>query len=150
MLGLQLSISSASGTLSLIDVLVCPIIKKSLLYVSKLCDDQNCGVFFDANDIYVIDLDKLTVVAKGPRSNGLYRLENRGFEVNFSDRQVVASEAVWHYRLGHSNPKTLQQFSSSKEIMMNKSRTTPLCGPCQMWKSSILQFFLQFQMYLSL
>lgn len=93
---------------------------------------------------------QLTVVAKGPRSNGLYRLENRGFEVNFSDRQVVASEAVWHYRLGHSNPKILQQFSSSKEIMMNKSRTTPLCGPCQMWKSSILQFFLQFQMYLSL
>lgn len=67
------AISSSSCTLSLTDVLVCPVIKKSLLYVSKLCDDQNYGVFFDANDIYVIDLDKLRVVAKGPRSNGLYR-----------------------------------------------------------------------------
>lgn len=35
------TITSALGTISLTDVLVCP--DKTLLYDSKLCDDQHCG-----------------------------------------------------------------------------------------------------------
>lgn len=61
------TISSASGNVVLNEVLVCPTIQKSLLSVSKLCDDYSCGVFFDANSVYLIDLQKEKVVLKGPR-----------------------------------------------------------------------------------
>ena len=135
------TISSAAGTVTLNEVLVCPDIKKSLLSVSKLCEDYHCGVFFDAKQVYLIDLEKGKVVTKGPRSKGLYMLKSSEFEVYFSDRQKAASQAVWHLRLGHSNSRVLQQLQTSKEIQVNKSRSNPVCQPCQMGKSSRLQFF---------
>ena len=52
------NISSQTGNIHLNDVLVCPSMKKSLLSVSNLCDDYLCGVFFDANGVYMIDLLK--------------------------------------------------------------------------------------------
>lgn len=42
-------ITTPQGSIPLLDVLVCPAIQKSLLSISKLCDDYPCGVFFDAN-----------------------------------------------------------------------------------------------------
>lgn len=90
------TITSSSGNIPLNEVLICPDIKKSLLSVSRLCDDYPCGVFFDANFVYIIDLLKEKVVAKGPRNKGLYLLKNEGFAALFSDRQVSASEELWH------------------------------------------------------
>lgn len=132
---------SQTGKLPLNDVLVCPSMQKFLLSVSKLCDDYPCGVFFDANSVYVIDLLEQKVVTKGPRSKGLYVLKDTQVEVHFSNRQVAASETVWHHRLGHSNPKVLQLLNNHKEIIINKNRTTSICEPCQMGKSSSLPFF---------
>ena len=62
------NITSGSGTIPLKEVLVCPDIKKSLLSVSKLCDDYPCGVYFDAHNVSVIDLQTQKVVSKGPRT----------------------------------------------------------------------------------
>lgn len=59
-------ITTPQGNIPLLDVLVCPGIQKSLLSISKLCDDLPCGVFFDANWVYVIDLRTQRVVTKGP------------------------------------------------------------------------------------
>ena len=42
-------ITTPQGSIPLLDVLVCPATQKSLLSISKLCDDYPCGVFFDAN-----------------------------------------------------------------------------------------------------
>lgn len=42
-------ITTPQGSIPLLDVLVCPTIQKSLLSISKLCDDYPCGVFFDAD-----------------------------------------------------------------------------------------------------
>ena len=134
------TITSSSGNIPLNDVVVCPEIKKSLISVSKLCEDYPCGVYFDVNVVYVIDLTHQRVVAKGPRVKGLYTLKNNEVEAFFSNRQVAASEAVWHKRLGHSNFKVLQQLQACKDIFINKNRTTPLCEPCQMGKSSRLMF----------
>lgn len=134
------AITTPAGTITLNEVLVCPDIKKSLLSVSKLCDDYPCGVYFDVNHVYVIDIPNQRVIAKGPRSKGLYQLKSNEIEVLFSNRQVSASEEVWHSRLGHTNSKTLQQLQSSKAIFINKSNKKSLCQPCQMSKSSRLQF----------
>lgn len=135
------TISSASGNVVLNEVLVCPTIQKSLLSVSKLCDDYPCGVFFDANSVYLIDLQKEKVVLKGPRSKGLYMLKNQEFEAFFSDINVSASEDTWHLRLGHSSSGVLQHLKSSNAIVVNKGQTSPLCESCQMGKSSRLKFF---------
>ncbi|CAA7042354.1 unnamed protein product [Microthlaspi erraticum] len=134
------NITSATGTLSLNDVLVCPEIHKSLLSMSKLCDDLPCGVWFDSHKIYVVDINTQKVVARGPRVKGLYTLEDQKFAALYSNRQCSASEDTWHHRLGHSNFKVLQRLQTSKEIVLNKSRTILICEPCQMGKSSRLQF----------
>ena len=67
-------------------------------------------------------------------------LKSDEFAAFYSSRHVAVSEAVWHHRLGHSNLRILQHLQASKEIKVNKSRTSPICEPCQMGKSSRLQF----------
>ena len=134
------TISSPSGTIRLNDVLVCPKIQKSLLSVSKLCDDYPCGVYFDANKVCVIDINTQKVVARGPRNNGLYVLKDCGFAAFYSNRHCATSEDIWHHRLGHCNSQILQQLKTTKEIDVNKSRTSTICEPCQMGKNSRLQF----------
>ena len=135
------TISSSSGTISLNEVLMCPNFQKSLLSVSKLCEDFPCGIFFDTNCVYLIDLLKEKVVAKGTRNKGLYLLKSEEFAAHFSDRQVATSEDLWHLRLGHANFKILQQLKLSREISVNRSRSSLVCEPCQMGKSNKLQFF---------
>lgn len=68
-------------------------------------------------------------------------LKNPEVRAYFSYRHVSTPEDIWHLRLGHSNSKVLQQLRSSMEIVINKSKTTPVCEPCQMGKSHHLQFF---------
>lgn len=101
-----------------------------------------CGVFFDADHVYVIDLQKQRVVSKGPQNKGLSVSKDHVLEVYFSNMNVAASEELWHHRFAHSNSSVLQQLRISKEIEVNKTRSFPVCQPCRMGKSSRLQFFL--------
>lgn len=96
-------INTPQGSIPLLDVLVCPDIQKSLLSISKLCDDYPCGVFFDSKWVYVIDLQTQRVVTKGPRHENLYVLMNSEFVAFYSNRQVTTSDSVWHRRLAHAN-----------------------------------------------
>ncbi|CAA7040242.1 unnamed protein product [Microthlaspi erraticum] len=135
------ALASPNGMIPLNDVLVCPAIKKSLLSVTKLCDDYPCGVYFDSTKVCIIDLPTQKVVTRGRRRDSLYVLEDPSFQVFFSNRHCAASEATWHHRLGHSNVKILQHLKNSKEIVINKSGSSSICEPCQMGKSNRLQFF---------
>lgn len=114
--------------------------QKSLLSVSKLCEDYPCGVYFDDNVVYVIDLDTQKMVTKGPRREGLYVLENLKFVAFYSNWQCVTSDMVWHQRLGHANFQILQLLKNSKAISINKISTSLVCEPCQMENSSQLPF----------
>lgn len=137
------TLTTRTGSIPLNDVLICPSMQKSLLSISKLCDDYPCGVFFDSNDVYVIDLDTQKVVTTGPRREGLYVLEKKEFVAYYSNRQCAASDMIWHQRLGHTNFQILQLLKHIKAIIVNKSSTSPVCGPCQMGKSSQLPFLFQ-------
>lgn len=57
------AITTPSSNINFNEVLVCPDIKKSLLSVSKLCEDYPCGIFFDVNHVYVIDIPHQKVIA---------------------------------------------------------------------------------------
>jgi len=134
------SLPSTSGNLPLKDVLVCPDIAKSLLSVSKLTKDYPCSFTFDANGVLVKDKATSKVLTMGSStSDGLYKLENPKFQMFYSTRQVKASDAVWHMRLGHPNPQVLQLLSLSKAIKINKS-TNAACESCRLGKSSRLPF----------
>lgn len=50
-------ITIPQGNIPLLDVPVYPNIQKSLMSISKLCDDFPCGIFFDAKWVYVINLN---------------------------------------------------------------------------------------------
>ncbi|KAL1218709.1 Retrovirus-related Pol polyprotein from transposon RE1 [Cardamine amara subsp. amara] len=134
-------LNTTSGSIPLSDVLVCPSMQKSLLSVSKLCEDYPCGVFFDANHVYIIDLNTQKVVTRGPRRDNLYVLENAKFAAFYSNRQIATSDMIWHQRLGHANFQILQLLKNNKAISINKSSTTFICEPCQMGKSSQLPFY---------
>ena len=86
--------------------------------------------------------DKATkrLLLQGPHTNGLYSLQSSPARVFFSNRQISASDEVWHMRLGHPNPTVLQQLSANKAIFINKSSKS-VCEACQLGKSSRLPFF---------
>ena len=65
----NLSVSTSSIPLN--EILVCPSVQKSLLSVSKLCEDYPCGVFFDAKKVCIMDIQTMKVLTQGPRRNGL-------------------------------------------------------------------------------
>lgn len=99
--------------------------------MSKLCDDVEFTLMLIRCALLTWELRKWC-----PRV-----LENKDCVAFNTQRQVVASEATWHYRLPHTDLKVLQKLHFSKVININKSRTTTLCEPCQMGKRTRLQFF---------
>lgn len=104
------SLATPTGsTIPLDDIFVCPSVTKSFLSVSKLCDDYPCGVFFDVNCVYIIDLQTQQVLTNGPRCEGLYVLQNLAHKVLYSTRQVAASEIIWYQRFEYSNSATSQK-----------------------------------------
>ena len=96
------TIQTASGTIPLLDVLVCPDITKSLLSVSKLTDDYPCEFTFDATTVCIKDKGSNRVLTQGNKTKGLYRLDELQFLAFYSSRQQSASDRVWHKRLGAS------------------------------------------------
>lgn len=69
-------LASTSGTLPLKDVLVCPDITKSLLYVSKLTKHYPCSFDFDSDGVCIKDKGSKKVLNRGNTSEGLYRLQS--------------------------------------------------------------------------
>ncbi|KAL0788033.1 hypothetical protein Bca101_004279 [Brassica carinata] len=136
------NLSVSTGSLPLNNVMVCPSVQKPLLSVSKLCEDYPSGVFFDANKVYILDLQKMNVLTKGPWRNGLYVLENDNYRAFYSSRQQAADDYFWHHRLGHASSSILQHLQSNKAIFCNKLNSELVCEPCQMGKSMSLPFLV--------
>lgn len=72
------TLTTTTGSIPLSDILVCTSMKQSLLSVSKLCDDYSCRVYFDANVVYIIDLQTQKVVTEGHEIRGYIRIEESG------------------------------------------------------------------------
>lgn len=109
----SIAIHTPQCTLPLDDVLVFPSITKSLLYVSKLTD-YPCEFTFDAESVCVKDKGTKQVIAQGRRHKDLYMLKNNKFQAFYSSRQQVASDEVWHQRLGHPHKEILQLLVRNK------------------------------------
>ena len=134
------SLASTSGMIPVSDVLVCPKIAKSLLSVSKITSDYPCSVDFDCDNVRIYDKATKRLLLQGPHTSGLYSLQSSPPQVFYSNRQISASDELWHQRLGHPNPLVLQQLSTNKAIFISKSSKT-ICEACHLGKSSRLPFF---------
>lgn len=132
-------LSGDGGNIPLLNVLVCPGITKSLLYVSKLTSDYPCAIEFDCDGVIVKDKQTQQLLTRGSRHKDLYMLENSKFMAYYSTRQQATSDEVWHMRLGHPHKEILQQLSSTKAIVINKL-SSQLCDACRLGKSTRLPF----------
>ncbi|KAI3458706.1 hypothetical protein Pfo_015369 [Paulownia fortunei] len=71
-------LNSSHGKVLLNNVLVVPKIKKNLLSINKLVDDNFCTITFDSNK-FVIKDQKNQILVKGHREGDLYALEGGQF-----------------------------------------------------------------------
>lgn len=129
----SIALPTLQGTLPLEDVLVCPNITKSLLYVSKLTTDYPCFFTFDSDSVRVKDKRTNKLLTQGSRHKDLYMLENSQFVAFYSKRQQATSDEVWHQRIGHPYNEILQLLARNKAIVLNKT-SSHLCDACQLGK----------------
>lgn len=78
-------------------------IKKKLLSVRKLCEDNDFSVTFNKSDVYIKDCKIDDVVLAGEVADGLYQIQ-----ILFLD--------VWHARLGHCNKKITRKIVSDSSL----------------------------------
>ncbi|KAK2991664.1 hypothetical protein RJ640_028939 [Escallonia rubra] len=96
-----------SKDLTLQNVLVVPQIKKNLLSVSQLTSQFPYIFEFSSDGFVIKHRETRKEIASGSRSGGLYALDQCGGEIFFSNRFTVASDEVWHQRLGHPHYRTV-------------------------------------------
>lgn len=128
--------SSKHKSLNFHNVLYVPNITKNLLNVSKLVDDNNILVEFDANYCFV--KDKLTgkEILRGTLKEGLYQL--LGIEKDSSS--YVSAKESWHRRLGHKNNKVLDKVLKSCNVKLSPSDHFSFCEVYQYGKMHLLSF----------
>ena len=85
------------------NVVYVPGIKKNLISVSTITD-QNLKVEFFKNYCIVKDLlDQYKTLAKGVRVGGLYKLDVTSKEHYALTSAIMPTESLWHQRYGHIN-----------------------------------------------
>lgn len=72
----SISMQLTQGTLPFKDFLVCHVITKSLLSISKLTSDYPCEITFDFESVFVTDKVTKQVIIQGRRHNDLYKLKD--------------------------------------------------------------------------
>ena len=131
-------LKTTQGKLHLNNVLVVPKLKKNLLSVSQLIDDNSCTFEFNKNG-FVIKDQTHQILAKGHKKGSLYALEGGKIEALATVKE--ASSEVWHARLGHPNFKFLQILENKKVINVSDWLIkNTLCSSCQLGKRCKLSF----------
>jgi hypothetical protein len=109
----QIFLKTTQGNLNLNNILVVPNLKKNLLSVSQLTNDNDC-IFEFNSDGFVIKDRKQRILAEGHKQGNLYALKGGNFEALSTFTE--ASSEIWHARLGHPNLKFLQTLENKQVI----------------------------------
>jgi hypothetical protein len=115
--------------------------------VHKLCLDNNCSCYFDANKFLVQDLPTGRLLYKGLSRNGVYPIQSHLFKSTAFNKTACAAHYVssdkwllWHSRLGHPSAKVLASiFPSLSPNSLSKS-VTEHCHHCLAGKMHKLPF----------
>lgn len=98
-----------------------------MMYVHKLCRDNDCVVYFDESSVYVKDKTMGEVWLRGISKNGVYPLQPHIICLESSSQVysessfpafITSKESgdVWHARLGHTSARDLGNLCSNNLI----------------------------------
>ena len=122
------SLISRSQPLRVVNILHVPKIRKKLLLVYRLTNDNAVFVEFHATYCIVKDVETGRLLLRGTVKDGLYLLaEAHPPEANIGEK---TSSDVWHHRLGHPNMRILQKIISTyglPTLSVNKSFSCDAC-----------------------
>ena len=146
-------IPMSHSTLTLSDVLHAPDIKKNIVSVSKLIDDNNASVEFTPFSVQVKDLRTRETFAEGKRRGNMYVFEEApchdvrpahliskpSLESCSSSSSSVFSISecnkpfLWHSRLGHCGSHFIEKLVSNNLIpkeSLNGDESSHKCSSC--------------------
>uniref|UniRef100_A0A2N9IRZ8 Integrase catalytic domain-containing protein n=1 Tax=Fagus sylvatica TaxID=28930 RepID=A0A2N9IRZ8_FAGSY len=131
------------------NVLHVPRIASNLISVHKLCLNNNCSCYFDANKLLIQDLPTGRLLYQGLSRNGVYPIHSSSTLFNSaSNKTACAVHSVtpdkwqlWHSRLGHPSSKVLSSVFPSLQCKSVLSDTTKVhCTHCLAGKMHQLPF----------
>jgi histone deacetylase 1/2 len=136
----QSIIPTSSKPLHLKNIHHVPSVTRNLLSVKRLTLDNN--IFFEFHPWYFLIKDRDTgeFLLRGGSNRGLYNLSPSTVKHAFSS--IKLSRDLWHSRLGHPAPPTVQHILRHHElplVSVNKAINL-VCDACERGKSHQLPF----------
>ena len=132
------SLISRSQPLKLVNILHVPEIRKKLLSVYRLTNDNAVFVEFHANYCVVKEEETGKQLLRGTVKDGLYLLSQAHQpEVNLGEKTNLN---IWHQRLGHPNMRTLQSIISKYGLPTSSVNKSISCDACMSSKSHHLPY----------
>jgi transposase InsO family protein len=130
------------------NVLHVPRIASNLISVHKLCLNNNCSCYFDANKLLIQDLPTGRLLYQGLSRNGVYPIHSSTLFNSASNKTACAAHSItpdkwhlWHSRLGHPSSKVLSSVFPSLQCKPVLSDTTKVhCTHCLAGKMHQLPF----------
>ena len=132
------SLISRSYPLKLSNILHVPEIRKKLLSIYRLTNDNVVYVEFHATYCVVKDEETWKSLLRGTVKDGLYLLNQaHPPQVNMGERTSLNQ---WHHRLGHPKMRVLQNVISIYGLPTLSSNKNLLCDACSSSKSHRLPY----------
>ncbi|GKD28863.1 ribonuclease H-like domain-containing protein [Tanacetum coccineum] len=119
-------LSTPHRPLHLNNVLITSSIVKNLIYVCQFVHDNYCIVEFDAFGFCVKDFLTRWVLLRCDGTGDLYPV-TKPFTIPHA---FLASQYMWHQRLGHPRSEVLHRVLSDNSILCNKEKPLVLCHAC--------------------
>jgi hypothetical protein len=136
-------VTLSNGTVPHIHNVVCvPGIKKNLIFLSTITD-QNLKVEFFKNYCIVKDLlDQYRTVATGFRAGGLYNLDVTSKEHHTLNSATMPTKSLWHQRYGHINHNDLLLLPKKNKVegLPMFKNDNVACKGCALGKMQIDEF----------
>lgn len=136
-------IPTKSKPLLLNTILHVPSLKHKLIFVSKLFRSNNVTIEFSANDFLVKDSSTGATLMQGHNRSDLYEFlcavgQKSSNHVALSSSNL--DNKLWHKRLGHLAPRTLNFMLRSFQLSNKPSLLISYCNSCNCCKSHNLPF----------
>jgi hypothetical protein len=87
------------------------------------------------------DKETQNIMIQGSRRGNLYALDDPQPMAFFSNRHQSASERIWHWQLGHPQPKVVHFLHKNNRISVASwNKNNSICDSCQIGKACRLPF----------
>lgn len=129
-----------SSSLIFPDSLCVPTMTKNLVFVSKLCQQNDVNVIFSMFGFQVTDRRTGAILLTRPHKNGVYHWPGTTYTPSALS-SVTTSASLWHSRLGQPSSKVLSHLLKTNLHSLSFGTLSSLnCVSCHVNKSHKLPF----------